>query len=197
MGVSVLSSTIVIVIYLQTSTSLTPVLINLYVAHFPPQVLVVEVRVRGSSEFSPVQAYVVNDQEGTCEEFDDLNIPCSNYSVGVPDISGNTNVTVLSCPLNILMVCHTFIAQGHSYCIRLHLGSPAGRGGEHGPDMGLSLYTDCRALPLLFSLFCVCGFYMRKIEGEGEPGMYGTPPTRGHLAMPLVQQAKPSLLPAV
>lgn len=69
--------------------------------------LVFEVRVRGSSFFFPVQAYVVNDQEGTCEEFDDLNIPCSNYSVGDPDISGNTNVTVLLCPLNILMVCYS------------------------------------------------------------------------------------------
>ena len=86
-------------------------LINLYVAHFPPQVLVFEVRARGSSDFSRVQAYVFNDQDGSCEEFDDLNIPCSNYSVGDPDISGNTNVTVLSCPLNIVMVCPTFVAS--------------------------------------------------------------------------------------
>ena len=70
--------------------------------------LTFEVRARGSTEFSPVQAYVVNDQEQTCEEFDDLNIPCSNYSVGDPDINGNTNVTVLSCPLDILMVCHSY-----------------------------------------------------------------------------------------
>ena len=82
-------------------------LINLYVTHFAPQVLVFDVRTRGSSEFSRIQAYVLDDQDGSCEEFDDLDIPCSNYSVGDPDTSGNTNVTVLSCPLNLLMVCHT------------------------------------------------------------------------------------------
>ena len=89
----------------QTSTFLTLALINLYVAHYPPQVLVFEVRARGSSGFLPIQAYVLNDQDGSCEDFDNLNVLCSNYSVGDPDISGNTNVTVLSCPLNVLMVC--------------------------------------------------------------------------------------------
>ena len=84
--------------------------------------LVFDVRVRGSTEFSRVQAYVFNDQDGSCEEFDDLSIPCSNYSVGDPDIGGNTNVTVLSCPLNILMVCFAShscyynIAIGESMC---------------------------------------------------------------------------------
>ena len=47
---------------------------------------------------------MLSDQDGLCIEFDELGIPCSNYSVGNPDISGNTNFTVLSCPLDVPMV---------------------------------------------------------------------------------------------
>ena len=95
---------IIICFNLQARTSLSLVLINLYIAHFPPQTLTIEVRARGSSDFSLVQAYVLSDQDGLCIEFDELGIPCSNYSVGNPDISGNTNFTVLSCPLDVPMV---------------------------------------------------------------------------------------------
>lgn len=64
---------------------------------------------------------MLNDQDGSCAEFDDLDIPCSNYSVGDPDISGNTNVTVLSCPLNLLMVCHStriYMSLCQLYCFQ-------------------------------------------------------------------------------
>lgn len=79
--------------------------INLYVSHLLPEVISLEVRSRGSSSFSLVQTYVLEDQSGLCEEFDELGVPCSNYTVGTPDINGNTNITGLSCPLNVPLVC--------------------------------------------------------------------------------------------
>ena len=82
-------------------------LINLYVAHFPPQLITMEVRTRGASEYSLLQAYVMNDQNGECEEFEDSGVLCSNYSIGAPDISGNTNISGLSCPMDMSLVCLT------------------------------------------------------------------------------------------
>ena len=90
---------------MQARTSLSLVWINLYVAHFPPQVITLEVRTRGTSEYSLIQAYVMNNQNGACEEFEDRGVLCSNYSIGAPDISGNTNITGLSCPLDMSLVC--------------------------------------------------------------------------------------------
>ena len=89
---------------IQVSTSLNLVSINLYVSHLPPEIISLEVKSRGSSSFSLVQAYVLDDQNGSCEEFDVLGVPCSNYTVGTSDISGNTNIIGLSCPLDVPLV---------------------------------------------------------------------------------------------
>ena len=100
---------------MQVSTSLNLVSVNLYVSHLLSEVISLEVRSRGSSSFSLVQAYVLDDQNGSCEEFDELGVPCSNYTVGTPDINGNTNITGLSCPLNVPLVCSMVLRPSLSF----------------------------------------------------------------------------------
>lgn len=93
------------ILFLQAGTSLVLTRADLYIVHFLPRVITLEVKTRGSSEFTLLQAYVLNDQSGSCEEFDSPGVSCSNFSVGARDRNGNTNISALLLPMDIQSVC--------------------------------------------------------------------------------------------